>query len=843
MTIQTLPHPDRLFALNASAGSGAANPSLNPSGEFVLLWLHHAVRAHENAALDVAIALANQAQRPLLVYQGLAGKHRFNSDRQHQFILQGARDVAQQFAELGITYVMHVPSDPAQASPLPQLIARASAFVCEEFPAPPFPRWTRALTHASGTPAWSVDACCILPMRWHGRAIERAFSFRDASAAEWDRRLLAEWPAPDPKNAYRQGLLPESALANAGLQCFSEASSLSEIIASCKIDHSIAAIAGTPGGSAAGYARWASFKSNALNRYAQTRNDAAKPDAVSRLSAYLHHGHISAFKIACEAKLQGGAGAEKFLDELLVWRELAHHWCFYSQTELESLSALPGWAQTSLQENAPLRKSFGYTTEALMQAHTPDPLWNAMQYSLIRRGELHNNVRMTWGKALAEWSETPKAALINLIDFNHRYALDGNNPNSYGGLLWCLGLFDRPFQGQSKSALGSIRARPTAVHAGRLDFQSYEAQTQKPVRKKMRVAIIGAGLTGLSAARALADAGHELVIFDKSRGVGGRMSTRRSDLGDFDHGAQYFTARDPRFARMVKLWHGAGIVQRWRGKLAAFSAGIKNTDPVKPQPRFVAVPGMNALAKHLAETLSQQAQIKLGSAVTELKRENHQWRVCFTEQSFAGFDAVLLATPAPQAHALLHNIEGTAELSATCTKAVMQPCWASMIALANPLTLEFDGAFVNHSRGDAPSPTGSSAALMGGALSWIAKDSSKPGRRLPNPARETWVLHAGPEWSAAHIEREPEQIGSLLLAEFTELTGQKPIVLNQLTHRWRYALGGLEQSADAGVSELHSAFYDARLGLGIGGDWCLGGRVEAAYLSGMALAGKLLRSK
>jgi photolyase PhrII len=836
--INDLPHADRIRPLNANASGG----HFNATGEFVLLWLHHAVRAHENAALDVAIALANQLRQPLLVYQGLAGKHRFNSDRQHRFILEGAADVALQFAELGISYVMHVPSDPAAKSPLPGLIARASAFACEEFPAPPFPRWTNALTQSSSTPAWAVDASCILPMHWHGRAIERAFSFRDASNAQWQQRLQADWPADAPKVAYRQGLLPESALANAGLSLMTDACELPNIISRCKIDHSIAAIPGTAGGTAAGYARWEKFKAGALNRYAQTRNDAANPQGVSRLSAYLHHGHISAFRIAKQAQAQGGAGAEKFLDELLVWRELAQHWCFYRQHTLERLSALPGWAQTSLQENAHLRDAKEYPLETLEQARTHDPLWNAAQLSLLRHGELHNNIRMTWGKALALWSANPKAAQRNLIDLNHRYALDGNNPNSYGGLLWCLGLFDRPFQGQQKSALGSIRARPTAVHAGRLDFQSYQAQQLKPVRKKLRVAIIGAGLTGLSCARALADAGHELVLFDKARGVGGRMSTRRSELGDFDHGAQYFTARDPRFVRAVKLWRADGVVQRWRGRLAAFSAGVKQTEPVTPQPRFVAVPGMSALAKHLAAGLSDQAAIKLGGAVTEIKREGAHWRVLLAEQSFAGFDVVLLATPAPQAHALLQAIDGAADLLDTCAKALMQPCWASMLALADPLAVDFDGAFVNHTRADAPEHSQADAKAATSVLSWIARDSAKPSRRVPQPARETWVLHASPSWSALNLEADAEQVGAAMLAEFTQLTGQKPIVLHQSTHRWRYALGGLTQAADAGTNEQNSAFYDPRLVLGIGGDWCMGGRVEAAFLSGMALAGKVLRA-
>ena len=110
-----------------------------------------------------------------------------------------------------------------------------------------------------------------------------------------------------------------------------------------------------------------------------------------------------------------------------------------------SLETLPTWAiQTLKRHEKDARKSL-YSHESLSRGMTDDPLWNACQHSLLKHGELHNNVRMTWGKAILEWTETPERALEVLIDLNHRYALDGRDPASYGGILWCLGQFDRPF--------------------------------------------------------------------------------------------------------------------------------------------------------------------------------------------------------------------------------------------------------------------------------------------------------------------------------------------------------------------------------------------------------------
>jgi photolyase PhrII len=821
-------HRARVRALNQAA----QRASFNTEGNFVLLWLHHAVRAHENPALDVALAIAKAAQRPLLVYQGLAGRHRFNADRHHQFILQGAQQLAAELAALGIPYIMHLPSDPAAPSPLRVLMPRAAAVICEDFPVPPFPRWTHALTHALSVPAIAVDACSILPMQTHQRVFDRAFAFRDKSAQLWPAQIQQTWSTP----RYDGGALASAHLQDAGLRAMpSDSGALHAALAECAIDHSLAPIAHTLGGSAAGYARWERFRKSALSKYAALRNDAALVHAVSRLSAYLHHGHISPFRIARDAQAIGGAGAEKFLDELLVWRDLAHHWCFH-QSCVEVLTALPNWAQASLAEHAPQRFTEaqllerGLDAEALEQARSPDALWNLAQLSLLRQGELHNNLRMTWGKVLAQWASSPRAALSQLIAFNHRFALDGNNPNSYGGLLWCLGLFDRPFSGQAASSLGTIRARPSAVHANRLDLQRYGAFVQATQGPKRRIAIIGAGIAGLACARALVDAGHDITLFEKSRGVGGRLSTRRTDFAQYDHGAQYFTARDPRFLRWVKRWRQQGLVLPWRAPILAIDAGSLRKNTVSPERRFIAQPGMNALAKHLADTLRDQLQLMVNTQIDALSRHDQRWQLSAAGQGFEGFDDVLLAIPAPQAAALLKTVPAAQALRHLAESAVMQPCWASMLALHAPLSSpDFAGAFVN------------AGADQTSALRWIARDDSKAARVLRKPVCEAWVLHASAEFSARHIEAEADAVGAILLAEFARLIGEKPQVFAQSTHRWRYALGGIAQASDQALRERDSARYEPALGLGLAGDWLLGGRVESAFLSGQALAGYVLR--
>lgn len=794
---QTSAHAARIHTLREGDAHHA--------GEFVLLWLHHAVRAEQNPALDVAIELSHSLAKPLLIYQGLAGAHRFNSDRHHSFILQGARDAAAQFAARGIRYVFNLEKSPnagKQPSPLRALFAQAAFVVVEDFPAPPFPQWTRALAeHARGS-VWAVDASCVAPLRANTQRFDRAFSFRSAQAKAWEAEIAKPYLELDYQGGYYSGAI--------GFDSFDFSTPIAEAVAHCQIDHSITAVRDTPGGSVAGYARWDAFKRTGLAGYAARRNDAAD-DGVSRMSAYLHHGHVSALRLAQEATAIGGAGAEKFLDELLVWRELSFHWCVHQQNP-EALSALPTWAQQSLHAHRADPRTPCVNFEDFTRAQTGSALMDACQTSLLRQGEMHNNVRMTWAKGIAQWSATPEAALQTLIDLNHRYALDGNNPNSYGGLLWALGLFDRPFSPE-QPVLGAIRPRDVAAHARRIDLAAFQRKVTRPNGPQHDVLVIGAGMTGASAARALVDQGHRVQLLDKARGAGGRMSTRRVDALQFDHGAQYFTARDLRFRRWVDAWQARGLLARWQPRLVSIDAdGVHDKlvmkDKTEQLRRYVAIPAQNALVKHVLSDLA----VHFDAQVSRIERESGLWRVFDAPGTrIAQATQLLLCVPAPQTAALLAEYPDALRFARSTT---MQPCWAVMAAFLPALPLAFDGAFVNT-----------------GALSWIARDSSKPGR---GTAMDCWVLHANAAWSEQHLEDTPEQVSAALLAEFARLTGAEVVPIYASAHRWRYALGKRDDAIDG-------HFYDADLQLGIAGDWCAGGRVEGAFLSGQALAGAVMR--
>jgi predicted NAD/FAD-dependent oxidoreductase len=576
-----------------------------------------------------------------------------------------------------------------------------------------------------------------------------------------------------------------------------------EIVAASEIDHSVGPVFHTPGGARAGYARWEQFKRQGLSRYHRDRDDVTL-DGVSRLSAYLHYGAISPLRIAREAAALGGEGAEKFLDELLIWRELAASFC--AQTpNVESLDALPAWAQATLRRHAQDPRPQLLSPERLARGRSGDPLWDLAQQSLVIHGELHNNLRMTWGKALLQWTPSPEVALDQLIELNHRYALDGRDPSSYGGLLWCLGLFDRPFP-PAAPVLGEVRPRPLAEHAARLDLQRYREKVTRPRSVFLpRVAVIGAGVAGLACARTLHDHGLSVVVFDKARGPGGRTATRRAEGGGFDHGAQFFTARDPRFRRVVKSWEQDGVVAPWEGRFVRIKVGGEVSPDVLQTERFVGLDRMSAIAKHLAAELEVVPNLR----VTTLHHDGRRFTL-IDEAGGAreGFDVVVLAVPAPQAVPLLVL---SPALAARAAEAQLDPCQAVMLRLEAPLEVDFDAA-----------------RIEGSPLGFAARDSSKPGRA----AGERWVLHGARPWSAAQLEEPPEVVITALVSALSTLTGVEVRPVEATAHRWRYAL------AVGPFGE--AALWDAVLGLGACGDWCVGPRVEAAYLSGVAMAGRVL---
>ncbi|WP_339745461.1 FAD-dependent oxidoreductase [uncultured Rubinisphaera sp.] len=332
--------------------------------------------------------------------------------------------------------------------------------------------------------------------------------------------------------------------------------------------------------------------------------------------------------------------------------------------------------------------------------------------------------------------------------------------------------------------------------------------------KSKHVAIIGAGLSGLTCAQKLTGKGHRVTIFDKGRGVAGRMSVRRtSDPSlQFDHGAQYFTARHPAFQQQVEKWIQQNVVAIWEGPFVSLEQGEISAAPGQDS-RYVGTPGMNALCKAFAKDL----EIHCSQRVSQMIKSGSSWKIVtdeltsnqITEQPEV-FDHIILTIPPAQAVNLLPE---NSSLHNTCKTAIMDPCRCVMLAFESSLNIDFGAAFVQNS-----------------PLRWIACENSKPGR---NSQYECWTLHASPEWSQEYVDATHETTLPLLLDAFASALGKSlrdPV--HTSSHRWLYAIPRNPLS--------EGSFQDAENQITICGDWCHEARVEGAYMSGLSAADKIL---
>ena len=325
---------------------------------------------------------------------------------------------------------------------------------------------------------------------------------------------------------------------------------------------------------------------------------------------------------------------------------------------------------------------------------------------------------------------------------------------------------------------------------------------------RLSVAVVGAGLSGLVCARTLADHGVEVRVFDKGRGAGGRMSSRRSEGWRFDHGAQYFTVRDMRFARWVDAWLASGLVGLWEGAIVTLADGERRSNRGDIE-RFVGQPDMAAVCRHLAGSLD----VRVETVVTALERTGEKWLLAAGEESLGSYDAVVVSAPAPQTAALLSH--SAPALAARAELAELAPCWAAMAGFSAPLGLGFDGAFIH-----------------GSPLRWAARNASKPGR----PPGEAWVLHASTEWTEEHLDLSREEAGRKMVEAFAGAVGGVAAEESFVAaHLWRFALP---------VSPLpEPCLFDAEIRAAACGDWCGGPRVEGAFLSGRAAADRILAAR
>jgi deoxyribodipyrimidine photo-lyase len=475
------------------------------TAEFILYWMQAQRRLSHNHSLDYALKCASELRKPLVIYEGLRLDYPWASARHHQFILEGMRDNAATAARRGFTYWPFVETPRSSGRGLlSSLAARAALVVTDEFPCFIIPGQSQALARSTDRAVIEVDSNSVAPLRLLGEAPYAAAHLRPRihkQFAEAFEHRAASKPKPPSKDGSR--ISPGFDLA--------ELAEPSRLAAALPVDQEVRPVEGRAGGSAAAREKLNLFLDRGLPIYAE-RSHPAPPSELhgSGLSPYLHFGHIGIEEVVA-AVLDAGSGrggarldpekagkregffgpdlnVNAFLDEALTWRDVGYVWHLHRAKDAASLeTALPRWALATLHLHAGDPREFVYDLAQWESAATHDPLWNAAQRELVATGSIHNYLRMLWGKKVIEWSRTPGEAYRTLVHLNNKYALDGRDPNSYTGILWCFGLFDRPWAPE-RNVLGQIRYMSSANTAKKFRLGPYlDWVASLPVRGRTAV--------------------------------------------------------------------------------------------------------------------------------------------------------------------------------------------------------------------------------------------------------------------------------------------------------------------------------------------------------------------
>jgi deoxyribodipyrimidine photo-lyase len=450
-------------------------------------------RVERNFGLQRSVEWATELKRPLVVLEALRCGYPWASDRLHRFIMDGMLDNRARCQGKSVLYYPYLEKTHGEGKGLLGALADlACVIVTDDFPAFFLPRMLEAAGRRLPVRLEALDSNGILPLAATDRVFLTAFSFRRFLQNQL-REHLRSVPKKDP--FARASLPPAPVLPKRITKRWPPANEEwlradPGGLSTFPIDHRIEP-SHIRGGAKEASARLTRFLRQRLDRYAE---EGSHPDSevTSGLSPYLHFGHISSHEVFAKLsrhekwsprhlaiKANGGRsgwwrmseGAERFLDQLITWRELGHNMCS-KREDYADFDSLPEWAKETLKKHTNDPRPHVYSMAELEAASTHDPLWNAAQRQLLREGHIQNYLRMVWGKKILEWSPSPREALMIMIELNDKYALDGRDPNSYSGIFWTLGRYDRPWAPE-RPIFGKIRYMSSRNTERKLRLRNY----------------------------------------------------------------------------------------------------------------------------------------------------------------------------------------------------------------------------------------------------------------------------------------------------------------------------------------------------------------------------------
>ncbi len=466
---------------------------INAHGDYVLYWMIASRRLHFNFALDRALEHCVTLRKPLVIFEALRIGYSWSNDRLHRFVLEGMADNARVCQEHGVRYYPYVePTANAGKGLLSALAEYACVVVTDNFPCFFLPHMVASAAKQLPIFLEVVDSNGLLPLYATDKVFLRAFDFRRYLQKELPKHL-ANVPHADP--LAKAKLPPTPSLlgkitSNWPAASKSLLSGELSYLNTLPIDHSVSP-APLEGGHANARACLVEFLDKKLPLYGEQRNQ-PELDVASGLSPFLHFGHLSVHEVFCElaqrerwepeklslrttgsreAWWNMSPTADAFLDEIITWREVGYNFSSH-RADYDRYESLPDWVQKTLQQHARDERDHLYTLEEFECSKTHDPLWNAAQVQLVREGRIHNYLRMLWGKKILQWSRSPQEAARIMIHLNNKYALDGRDPNSYSGIFWVLGRYDRPWA-PVRPIFGMIRYMSSENTARKVPVKNY----------------------------------------------------------------------------------------------------------------------------------------------------------------------------------------------------------------------------------------------------------------------------------------------------------------------------------------------------------------------------------
>lgn len=762
-----------------------ANDVLNPTGEYIVYWMHSAMRLHDNPSLDLCCLLSEQLQKPLIIVQIQPIDQPHLNKRHFAFIAEGAKDVADDAAKNNLSYTFYLLPLEKQVKLLIEYARQAVVIVTDDVPINYQRSIATRLQDSTTTPLIRVDSSCIIPLPLLKKKFANKQEFKRETIQLRGERMGRSWQ-PFFKKPASLFVPNKMSMQSIDLQNFNIDAQNYAVDASLMITP----VKNRKGGNKAGYALWQKSKLVILENYpALTENPLQ--NCYAALAPYLRYGMISPFKILFDTTIEGTDAAWHFLEYFLVQRDYAYAFCYNNALHDNSLIFGESLKKELKKiEEARTPDSIPLTFECDNMI-TKDSQWNLLQQTLKNNGMLPEHFLKDYILPLKNWCVSGEKLISFIRETYDKYALDAYDPLCSYNILCALGaIFEPP------PALGE--EKPLVLQASLTLLEKIPASFRK---QEKRIAIIGGGMAGLSCAWHLQQNNISTTIFEREGRHGGRITTKQEQTLRFDMGAPFFTANHPYFKMFIEYWEKNNYIERWKGQIYVDNrqAGLN----LSKHP-FVGLPTMESLVG-LIQTKQQTA---FRAPITRLEKVQGGWRLFSNDKDCGFFDTVILAVPSPISHFLLSSMPSLQHQIEPCLK--FFPIWVIAAGFSQKLPTQYDALAVAQS-----------------LFTYAFRESNKPQRSR----KETWILHGNTQWSQENLGLSEEQASAKIISAFLsnlKASSLKPTYT--AAKLWKYAYVEKPLGKPCLFEE----------GIGVCGDWLLGRRIEDAFLSGASMATQII---